>query len=99
MHSFYMLQKNKFIHEDETVKTHEERLQYYKVTDYTISGENIGGTICDGEPLEIAEELVHGWMESEGHRKNILDPRYKETGVGIMEDFGDTFLATQVFIG
>ncbi len=29
-----------------------------------------------------AAEVVAGWMTSPGHRKNILNPRYKEIGVG-----------------
>ena len=45
MHSFYMLQKNKFVHEDKAVKSHVERLDHYKMINYTISGENIAGQI------------------------------------------------------
>ncbi|MBR1645275.1 MAG: hypothetical protein IJ685_00715 [Selenomonadaceae bacterium] len=29
-----------------------------------------------------AAETVEQWMNSEGHRENILDPRYRELGVG-----------------
>ena len=28
------------------------------------------------------ESVVDGWMESAGHRRNILDPRVREAGVG-----------------
>lgn len=31
---------------------------------------------------EDAAEVVAGWMTSPGHRKNILNPRYKEIGIG-----------------
>ena len=32
---------------------------------------------------EIAETAVHGWMNSTGHRGNILQPYWKVKGVGV----------------
>lgn len=32
--------------------------------------------------LELAEESVKGWMNSSGHRENILSPDYDEAGIG-----------------
>ncbi|MGI8649310.1 MAG: CAP domain-containing protein [Rubrobacter sp.] len=32
--------------------------------------------------IRDSEEIVQGWMNSPGHRKNLLDPRLKEVGVG-----------------
>ncbi len=46
---------------------------------------------------EIEESIVEGWMDSEGHRKNILKTNYTETGVGIAR-INDFFIVTQVFI-
>ena len=34
-------------------------------------------------PDEIAHEITDGWMNSPGHRKNILEPRFVEGGMGI----------------
>lgn len=31
---------------------------------------------------EAPESVVDSWMNSDGHRKNILNPRYRELGVG-----------------
>jgi uncharacterized protein YkwD len=31
---------------------------------------------------ETASEVVSGWMTSPGHRRNILDPRFRLAGVG-----------------
>jgi uncharacterized protein YkwD len=31
----------------------------------------------------LAEEIVSGWMGSEGHRKNILTPYYETEGIGV----------------
>jgi uncharacterized protein YkwD len=46
---------------------------------YTI-GENIAfGTLSLGTPAQI----VQAWMQSPGHRENILDAHYRETGMGV----------------
>jgi uncharacterized protein YkwD len=42
----------------------------------TFVGENIAAGRSN------PEDAVKGWMNSEGHRKNILNPNYKEIGVG-----------------
>ncbi|HTU77937.1 MAG TPA: CAP domain-containing protein [Solirubrobacteraceae bacterium] len=43
-------------------------------------GENIAwGTLAKATPRAI----VAAWMRSPGHRANILDPRYRETGIGV----------------
>ena len=30
------------------------------------------------------EHIVVGWMNSPGHRRNILEPRFREVGVGVV---------------
>ena len=46
-------------------------------------GENIAwGT----ESLSTPQEIVASWMSSAPHRANILDPIYRETGVGVATD-------------
>jgi Cysteine-rich secretory protein family len=43
-------------------------------------GENIGwGTLWEGTP----QAVVAAWMASPGHRANILDPRFRNTGIGV----------------
>jgi uncharacterized protein YkwD len=32
--------------------------------------------------LDTPESTVDGWMDSEGHRRNMLTPRYRDAGVG-----------------
>jgi hypothetical protein len=44
----------------------------------------------------VAAQLVDGWMESPGHRQNILEPGYTHLGVGIHATTDDVF-ATQLF--
>lgn len=46
---------------------------------------------------EIAVQAVDGWMKSEGHRENLLDPAFEESGVGVAI-VNDYLIATQVFI-
>jgi uncharacterized protein YkwD len=43
-------------------------------------GENIAlGTLWAGTPAAIVAE----WMASPGHRANILDPRFRDTAIGV----------------
>lgn len=48
------------------------------------NGWNIGENIAAGN--STPEEVVEGWMNSPGHRANILDKRYGELGVGYYYD-------------
>jgi uncharacterized protein YkwD len=46
-------------------------------------GENLGwGTLRLATPGAI----VAAWMASPGHRENILDPRYRDTAIGVSPD-------------
>jgi uncharacterized protein YkwD len=46
-----------------------------------VIGENLGwGSDVAGEPAA----MVDGWMHSPGHRANILQPAYREIGIGIV---------------
>jgi uncharacterized protein YkwD len=47
--------------------------------DFSFAGENLA---CG---FETSELLVESWMESKGHRDNILSPFYTECGVAIIE--------------
>lgn len=61
---------------------------------YTYAGENLGMGFSD------AESLVKAWMASPKHKKNILNPAYREIGVAIQTgaiDDGPTTLAVQMF--
>lgn len=56
---------------------------------YQTAGENIA------VGYKTPEQVVAGWMNSEGHRKNILNPKFTAIGVGYLE--GGYW--TQFFIG
>ena len=46
---------------------------------------------------EMARLLSEGWMNSDGHRANILNERYVETGVGVVIGENFRLYATQNF--
>jgi uncharacterized protein YkwD len=45
---------------------------------------NVGENIAWGQNSE--EEVCDSWMNSSGHRANILSKRYKKVGFGVKED-------------
>ena len=56
-----------------------------------------GRRTYDWNTLEdIARQAVDGWMHSAGHRRNILEPMYEQTGVGIAVSSEHVYL-TQLF--
>lgn len=45
----------------------------------------------------VAKKAVDSWMASEGHRKNILNPDYNITGIGVAISKDKKIKITQVF--
>lgn len=60
---------------------------------YRQVGENVAMNLRAREPLTTA---VRGWMQSEGHRANILEPGFTETGAGVCRA-GVAVYFTQIF--
>ncbi len=60
---------------------------------YFMVGENLfkGTNLPDPVP-----SAVQGWVNSPGHRENILRPEFRETGVGVWRK-GNTYYFTQLF--
>jgi uncharacterized protein YkwD len=46
---------------------------------------------------EIAECTVNGWMDSYGHRQNILTSTYDKEGIGVAVTEYNTYYITQDF--
>lgn len=61
---------------------------------YSMVGENLFMSTNAPQPVNLA---VKGWMDSPGHRENILRPEYAETGIGIWQE-GNTYYITQLFL-
>ena len=58
--------------------------------------ERVGENIAAGD--ETAAAVVAGWMNSPGHRANILNTGFKEIGVGVLTGAGEyTIYWVQVF--
>lgn len=47
--------------------------------EFAVAGENLASG------FDTAEVLVEAWMESKGHRENILAPYYRECGLAIID--------------
>jgi uncharacterized protein YkwD len=102
-HSISMVESNFFCH----ARYPGERPVNYGKPVGTIRGENLARIptrqAIPGPYLslqEVCEWAVSGWMDSPGHRANILAPRYNETGVGAcFSDGGDYLYITQMFEG
>lgn len=60
---------------------------------YSFAGENIAA----GQTTP--SEVVEAWMNSEGHRQNILNPNYTHLGVGYAEGGSMRHYWTQMFVG
>jgi uncharacterized protein YkwD len=61
---------------------------------YLRVGENLFTSTNIPDPVPAA---VEGWMNSPGHRENILRSEYRETGIGVWRT-GDTYYFTQLFM-
>lgn len=63
-------------------------------------GENIwsGSGYDPMETEELAQEIVNDWLNSPGHRENLLDPDFTHLGVGVSARH-DRIRATQEFVG
>lgn len=62
----------------------------YTTISSKVDGENIAYNLKD------AKEIMNMWMNSKGHRDNILDSRYKSIGVGCFKN-GDIYYWVQLF--
>ncbi|WP_064091316.1 CAP domain-containing protein [Rossellomorea aquimaris] len=84
-----MQANNYFSHDSPTYGSPFDMMKQFGIQ-YSSAGENI----AMGQPTP--EEVVNAWMNSEGHRKNILSSNYTHIGVGYVEN-GHYW--TQQFIG
>jgi len=94
-HSQDMAIKGYFAHENKEGELVGERLEKDGIV-FTVSAENLFKCL---NYQDVAEESVRGWMQSPGHRKNILNVQVEEAGVGVYKVNGeDEYYITQNFI-
>ncbi|MFA5602934.1 MAG: LysM peptidoglycan-binding domain-containing protein [Bacilli bacterium] len=85
------VKNNYFSHNSPTYGTPFDMLRSFGIT-FTAAGENIA------KGQRTAQEVMNTWMNSSGHRANILNPTYNQIGVGVARDNNGNLLWTQIFI-
>lgn len=90
-------------------RDHSANMAKQNQLDHTLDGKDPGDRLKDvgyehlgwGENVaggaRTPEEAVQTWMNSPGHRANILNPQYKEIGLGIAKNGDGGPYYTQVF--
>lgn len=86
-----MVDNNYFSHQSPTYGSPFDMMRQFGIS-FRSAGENIAGNSTE-------EAAVKAWMNSEGHRKNILNGNFNYTGIGIYNSpkYGKIFV--QMFIG
>lgn len=97
-HSKDMIRRDYFSHDTKGKYTFDRRLKSFGYTArgfryYTI-GENIAyGSGSRGAPRNI----MRAWMKSPGHRRNILNGRFREIGIGTYTGKYKTYNGTTMY--
>lgn len=86
-----MVNNNYFSHNSPTYGSPFDMLQSFKVS-YKTAGENIAGNSSNSG-------AVNAWMNSSGHKANILNKSFNYTGIGVVNSpkYGKVYV--QMFIG
>ncbi len=85
------IKKNYFAHQSPTYGSPFDMMENFGVR-FTAAGENI----AKGQPTPAA--VMNSWMNSAGHRGNILGANYNQIGVGVAKDSKGSLYWTQMFI-
>lgn len=94
-HSTNMAEKTFFSHRGFDGLMVDDRADAAGLGRWRAIGENIAFNRGYSKPSDFAVEC---WMKSQSHRENLLNPRWKETGIGIAEADDGAFYFTQVFL-
>ncbi len=86
-----MIDKNYFSHQSPTYGSPFEMMQKFGLR-FSAGGENI----AYGQ--KSAQEVMNTWMNSAGHRANILSQAYTNIGIGVAKTANGTLYWTQMFM-
>ena len=86
-----MVNNSYFSHNSPTYGTPFEMLKSFKVS-YKTAGENIAGNSSN-------TGAVNAWMNSSGHKANILNSSFNYTGIGVVSSSKYGKIYVQMFIG
>ena len=87
-----MAKNNYFNHTSPTYGSPFDMMKQFGIT-YRTAGENIA--MGQTSPAQV----MNGWMNSEGHRANILNSSFTKIGVGVAQNANGYYYWTQQFIG
>lgn len=86
-----MIDKQYFAHQSPTYGSPFNMMESFGIR-FSAGGENI----AYGQ--KTPQDVMNSWMNSPGHRSNILNPTYNQIGVGVAKASNGTFYWTQMFI-
>lgn len=86
-----MVEDNYFLHTSPTYGTPFDMMKNFGIT-YQTAGENLAGN-------STMKAAVDSWMNSEGHRKNVLSSSYNQVGVGVTKSDKYGYVIVAMFIG
>ena len=86
-----MVDNNYFSHTSPTYGSPFDMLKSFKIS-YKSAGENIAGNSSNSG-------VVNAWMNSEGHRANILNNSFNYTGIGVVSSPKYGKMYVQMFLG
>lgn len=95
IHSENMANFNFFSHTDLNGLLVNNRADVCGIKKWQAIGENIAYNRGYKNPVEFA---VERWMASDAHRENLLNSRWKESGIGISVTKDGTYYFTEVFL-
>lgn len=83
-HAMDMVERRYFSHSSTAGTPFMARIRrtgYLRRSGRTLLGENLA---YGGRELGTPRQIVRSWMRSPGHRANILQPRFREVGIGVV---------------
>ncbi|HOA81720.1 MAG TPA: SafA/ExsA family spore coat assembly protein [Defluviitaleaceae bacterium] len=86
-----MIDKNYFSHQSPTYGSPFSMMESFGIR-YSSAGENIA------KGQQTPSQVMNAWMNSPGHRSNILSASYSEIGVGLATNKNGVKYWTQMFI-
>ncbi len=95
LHSNNMAENDFFSHRGLDGTMVDGRAARFRMGEWKAIGENIAFLKGYDSPATVA---VQKWLQSASHRGNLLDPRWKETAIGLAVTGDGKYYFTQVFI-
>jgi uncharacterized protein YkwD len=95
LHSQHMAEQNFFGHVGPDGMNMEHRARSMGLDGWRVLGENIAYNRGFDDPAAFA---VQRWMNSDGHRANILNAKFNRSGVGVVRTAEGRVYLTQVFL-